>query len=112
MNEQPGPNTPDPDSGSDNPQASDPKPRPVYDTTVSESTRELRDTSRRRRDAEEKLQQHLLEAKEHVPHHYDHEPHKHGQEPPTAEGKGSAGPQENTPEETKPQQKNPGGDAS
>lgn len=112
MNEQPGPSTQDPDSGAGNPQASDPKQRPVYDTTVSESTRELRDTSRRRRDAEEKLQQHLLEAREHVPYHYDHEPHKHGQEPPTSEGKGSAGPQEITPEESKLQQKNTGGEAS
>lgn len=54
-------------------QGSDPRQRPRYNAGSSESTRELRDTSRRRRDAEEKLQQHLLEAKEHVPHHYDHD---------------------------------------
>jgi hypothetical protein len=102
MNDQPDPNAPDPGSGTDNPKGSDPKPRPVYDTSVSESTRELRDTSRRRRDAEEKLQQHLVEAKEHVPHDYDHEPHKHGQEHATAEGKDKAGRQETPPEEPQP----------
>jgi hypothetical protein len=111
MNEQPEPNTPDPDSGTNNPQGSDPKPRPVHDTTVSEATRELRDTSRRRRDAEEKLQQHLLEAREHVPHHYDHEPHQHGQEHHNAEGKGSDGRQETPPEEPQLQKKDPEGDA-
>ncbi len=111
MNEQPEPNTPDPDSGTDNPQASDPKPRPVYDTSVSESTRELRDTSRRRRDAEEKLQQHLLEAKEHVPHHYDHESDKHDQERHEADGKDGAGRRETRPGETRPQEKTPEGDA-
>lgn len=104
MNDQPDHNAPDPGSGTDNPQGSDPKPRSVYDTTVSESTRELRDTSRRRRDAEEKLQQHLLEAKEHVPHHYDHELHKHDQEHHKAEGKDGAGRQETPPEAPRPQE--------
>lgn len=111
MNEQPEPNTSDPESGT-NTQGSDQKPRPVYDTTVSEATRELRDTSRRRRDAEEKLQQHLLEAKEHVPHHHDHEPDQHGQEhhdAGVAEGKGSAGRPETPPREPRPQETQPDG---
>lgn len=73
MNEQPNPDAPDADKVPENTQGSESKSRPVYDTTVSESTRELRDTSRRRREAEEKLQQHLLEAKEHVPHQHDQE---------------------------------------
>lgn len=102
MNDQPEPNSPDPDSGTDNPQGSDPKPKPVYDTTVSESTRELRDTSRRRRDAEEKLQQHLLEAKEHVPHDYDHEAAKQEQGRREADGKDSAGREDNPSEEPQP----------
>jgi hypothetical protein len=51
----------------------EPKSRPIYDTSASEATREMRDTSRRRRDAEEKLQQHLRDAKEHVPHQRDPE---------------------------------------
>ncbi|HCB56851.1 MAG TPA: hypothetical protein DEP82_02665 [Arthrobacter bacterium] len=108
MNELPEPNEPDPDNGTD-PQGADPKPRPVYDTTVSESTRELRDTSRRRRDSEEKLQQHLTEAKEHVPHHYDHELHKHDQEHRTADagagadGKDNAGPQDAATQEKGPE---------
>lgn len=72
MNEQPEPHAQDPGSGTDKPRGSAPKSRRVHATGVSETTRELRDTSRRRREAEEKLQQHLLEAKEHVPHHYDH----------------------------------------
>jgi len=103
MNEQPEPNAPDPENGTE-PQGADPKPHPALDTTVSESTRELRDTSRRRRDAEEKLQHHLMEAKEHVPHHYDHElhkdEHKHEQEHRNADaeagadGAGSAGSQD------------------
>lgn len=99
MNDHPEPNAPDPEDGTD-PQGADPKPHPVRDTTVSESTRELRDTSRRRRDAEEKLQQHLTEAKEHVPHHYDHELHKHDPAHANAggeagaEGKDNAGPQD------------------
>lgn len=73
MNEQPKPNTPETDAEAGNPQSPEPKSRPLYDTTISESTRELRDTSRRRREAEEKLQQHLLEAKDHVPHQHDQE---------------------------------------
>lgn len=73
MNEQPNPSAPDAGKVPENTQGSESKSRPVYDTTVSESTRELRDTSRRRREAEEKLQQHLLEAKEHVPHQHDQE---------------------------------------
>ena len=99
MNDQPDSNAPDPDGGTGSTQGSEPKPRPVYDTSVSESTRELRDTSRRRRDAEEKLQQHLLEAKEHVPHDYDHETHKDDQEPRKADGKDSAGREDYPPEE-------------
>lgn len=55
-------------------QATDARPRPVYDGT-SESTRSLRDTSRRRRDAEVKLQQHLMAAKDHVPHHHELDDH-------------------------------------
>lgn len=54
----------------------DDQSRPV-DPRGSESTRELRDTSRRRRDAEEKLQQHLMEAKDHVPNEF-HEHPGHG----------------------------------
>jgi len=110
MNEKPEPNAPDPDpeDGTD-PQGAAPKPHPVYDTTVSESTRELRDTSRRRRDAEEKLQQHLTEAKQHVPHHYDHELHKHDTEHGNAdgeagaEGKGNAGHQDAATQEKDPE---------
>lgn len=60
-----------PESAGEAGHATGPKSRPVYDKSVSEATRELRDTSRRRRDAEEKLQQHLNQAKDHVPHHYD-----------------------------------------
>lgn len=48
---------------------------PYIEVSGSQSTRELRDTSRRRREAEEKLQQHLLEAKEHA-HEAEH--HAHG----------------------------------
>lgn len=107
MNEQPEPNAPDPSSGAENRQGSDPKPRPVRDTSVSESTRELRDTSRRRRNAEEKLQQHLLAAKEHVPHDYGHESHKHGQEHGNAAGDGSAGPREANPPGGRPQEPRP-----
>lgn len=108
MNEQPEPNEPDPANETD-PQGTAPKPHPTYDTTVSESTRELRDTSRRRRDAEEKLQQHLAEAKEHVPHHYDHELHKHDQEHRNtdgeagADGTDNAGPQDAATQENDPE---------
>lgn len=71
MNERTKSTTPDTGRGTEKPRGSDPKSRPLYDTALSEATREMRDTSRRRRDAEEKLQQHLMEAKDHVPHHHD-----------------------------------------
>lgn len=64
------PDEPDADGATGKQQASDSRSRPVYDGT-SESTREMRDTSRRRRDAEEKLQQHLKQAKDHVPHQHE-----------------------------------------
>lgn len=54
---------------------------PYIEVSGSQSTRELRDTSRRRREAEEKLQQHLLEAKEHA---HDAEHHAHAKEHPPA----------------------------
>lgn len=73
MNEETKPSRPDADSGAEKAHGSDSKSRPIHDTTLSEATRELRDTSRRRRDAEEKLQQHLMEAKDHVPN--DHTAH-------------------------------------
>lgn len=47
---------------------------PYIEVSGSQSTRELRDTSRRRREAEEKLQQHLMEAKEHA-HEAEHASH-------------------------------------
>ncbi|MEN8583390.1 hypothetical protein B1A87_016375 [Arthrobacter sp. KBS0703] len=47
---------------------------PYIEVSGSQSTRELRDTSRRRREAEEKLQQHLIEAKEHA-HDAEHQAH-------------------------------------
>lgn len=69
MNE-PQRNEPETGSTASKQQGSEPRSRPRYDAGTSESTREMRDTSRRRRDAEEKLQQHLLEAKDHVPHEH------------------------------------------
>ncbi|MDQ1595572.1 MAG: hypothetical protein QOH40_2128 [Arthrobacter pascens] len=57
---------------------------PYIEVSGSQSTRELRDTSRRRREAEEKLQQHLMEAKEHA-HEAEHAAHK---KPHPAEGAG------------------------
>lgn len=53
---------------------------PYIEVSGSQSTRELRDTSRRRREAEEKLQQHLLEAKEHA-HEAEHHAHGKGHAP-------------------------------
>ena len=70
MNEETKPSRSDADSGAEKAHGSDSKARPMHDTTLSEATRELRDTSRRRRDAEEKLQQHLMEAKDHVPNEH------------------------------------------
>ncbi|HEY9354749.1 MAG TPA: hypothetical protein VIQ52_00415 [Arthrobacter sp.] len=73
MNEQP--QTPAQDDEVETTTGSHAKVRPAYlDSSVSESTRELRDQARRRRDAEEKLQQHLLEAKDHTPNADTH-PH-------------------------------------
>ena len=68
---------------------------PYIEVSGSQSTRELRDTSRRRREAEEKLQQHLLEAKEHAhekehAHDAEHHPHGKGHAPATEAAKESA----------------------
>lgn len=70
---------------------------PYIEVSGSQSTRELRDTSRRRREAEEKLQQHLLEAKEHA-HEAEHHAHAKGHAPAKdaaaeSPAKGSAAPE-------------------
>jgi hypothetical protein len=62
---------------------------PYIEVSGSQSTRELRDTSRRRREAEEKLQQHLLEAKEHA-HDAEHHAHEKGHAKEHAPGKDAA----------------------
>lgn len=93
MNEQAEHQGPDPEGG-DGHRGSETKSRSIYVNSASESTRELRDTSRRRRDAEEKLQQHLREAREHTPHdHARNVPHEVSQagEDPKADEVDEAG---------------------
>lgn len=72
---------------------------PYIEVSGSQSTRELRDTSRRRREAEEKLQQHLLEAKEHA-HEAEHHAHGQGHAPAKDAGPQSATTESPTPEST------------
>lgn len=69
MNNKTTPSAADAENGIEHRNAPESKPRPTYDASLSEATRDLRDKARRRRDAEEKLRQHLMEAKERLPHH-------------------------------------------
>jgi hypothetical protein len=66
-----------PEESASNKEVQEKSGAPYIEVSGSQSTRELRDTSRRRREAEEKLQQHLLEAKEHA---HDAEQQAQGQE--------------------------------